>query len=78
MFPYDETVSDLQARVSQTGVKGAGFNLPAGVWAQGERGIAIFFDRVDEFRRGLDQAMAYARAIDCGHPTCLSNGRGRP
>ena len=41
------------------------FNLPAGDWAGGERGIAMLPDRIDEFRRGVDTAITYAKALGC-------------
>ena len=33
------------------------FNLPAGDWAAGERGIAVLPDRIDEFREGVETAI---------------------
>jgi hydroxypyruvate isomerase len=46
--------------------------LPAGDWSKGERGIACFPDRVDEFRAGVDQAIEYATALECDRVNCLA------
>ena len=72
MSPYDEAKSDLAARLRDNGLTQVLFNLPAGNWAAGERGIAIFPDRVDEFRRGVHQAIDYAGALNCGMINCLA------
>src|SRR5690606_1222840 len=37
-----------------------------------ERGIAIFPDRVEEFRESVDKAIEYARALECGQVNCLA------
>jgi hydroxypyruvate isomerase len=71
MSPYEETKSDLAARLRDHGLTQVLFNLPAGNWGAGERGIAIFADRAEEFRRGVHQAIDYAGALDCGMINCL-------
>jgi hydroxypyruvate isomerase len=72
MSPYEETKSDLVARLRDNGLTQALHNLPAGNWAAGERGIAIFPDRVEEFRRGVHQAIDYASALGCGLVNCIA------
>jgi hydroxypyruvate isomerase len=71
MSPYEETKGDLVARLRDNGLTQALHNLPAGNWASGERGIAIFPDRVEEFRRGVHQAIDYASALGCGLVNCI-------
>jgi hydroxypyruvate isomerase len=39
------------------------FNLPAGDWAAGDRGMACDPSRVGEFRFGVDRAVEYAQAL---------------
>src|SRR6185295_13888511 len=39
------------------------FNLPAGDWAAGERGIGCLPGREDEFRQGVAKALEYARVL---------------
>lgn len=48
------------------------FNLPAGDWAAGERGIACLPGREVEFRHSLDSAIAYAKATGCTRLNCLA------
>ena len=48
------------------------FNLPAGDWAGGERGIAILPERVEEFRAGVDKAIAYAKVLGNTQVNCLA------
>jgi hydroxypyruvate isomerase len=71
MSPYDEAKGDLAARLRDNGLTQVLFNLPAGNWGAGERGVAIFPDRVDEFRRGVHQAIDYAGALGCGLVNCI-------
>ncbi len=47
-------------------------NLPAGDWSAGERGIGCLPDRVDEFKAGVQQAIAYATALGCTRVNCLA------
>ncbi|NYT85382.1 2-oxo-tetronate isomerase [Pollutimonas harenae] len=63
LFPYEYSTSDLAARLADHQLKNALFNLPPGDWAAGERGIASLPGRDDEFRRSVDQAIAYAQAL---------------
>jgi hydroxypyruvate isomerase len=51
------------------------FNLPAGDWAAGDRGIASDPARVDEFRAGVECAVEYARELDVGQLNCLAGLR---
>ena len=72
LFPYDFDKADLEKRLHDTSLEQVLHNLPAGNWAGGERGIAILPDRVEEFRRGVDQAIEYARALHCPQINCLA------
>jgi hydroxypyruvate isomerase len=47
-------------------------NLPAGNWAEGERGIACHPDRVGEFQDGVGKAIEYATALGCRQLNCLA------
>ncbi len=71
LFPYDFEKAVLRERLQQYGLVQVLHNLPAGDWAAGERGIAIFPDRVDEFRDGVYRAIDYATALDCHQVNCL-------
>lgn len=67
-FPAEEIASALKA----AGIAQALFNLPAGNWAGGERGIGCLPDRVEEFRSGIATTIAYAHALDCKTVNCLA------
>ena len=69
---YDQDKDALAALLSEHNLTQALFNLPAGDWAAGERGIACHPDRVEDFRKGVDTAIAYARATNCTQLNCLA------
>ena len=72
LFPYDYPRQELADRLRAHHLKQVLHNLPAGDWAAGERGIACHPDRVQEFRAGVDRAIAYANALDCPQLNCLA------
>jgi 2-dehydrotetronate isomerase len=65
LFPYDFAAADLAARLAEHGLQQVLFNAPPGDWAAGERGLACLPGREDEFRRGVERALDYARALKC-------------
>lgn len=71
LFPYDFAAEDLARQLSTHGLTQVLHNLPAGDWGKGERGIAIFPDRVDEFKTGVTKAITYAKALKCSQLNCL-------
>lgn len=72
LFPYDYPAETLKARLDDNGLTQVLFNLPAGDWAAGERGIACHPDRVEEFRDGVERAIAYARVLGNTQVNCLA------
>lgn len=62
LFPYEFAPEAIADRLRRHGLVQALFNAPPGDWSAGERGIAAFPERFDEFRAGIEQAMTYARA----------------
>jgi hydroxypyruvate isomerase len=70
-FPYELDAAMLAERAGRAGVEMVVFNLPAGDWARGERGIACHPRRVEEFRMGVARALDYARRLSCKHLNCL-------
>jgi hydroxypyruvate isomerase len=72
LFPYAYESAELAARLKSTGLEQVLFNLPAGDWAGGERGIACHPDRVAEFRTGVASAIEYAKALACTRVNCLA------
>jgi hydroxypyruvate isomerase len=71
LFPYEFDKAVLAERLQQHGLTQVLHNLPAGNWSAGERGIAIFPDRVEEFRDGVIRAIEYAKVLDCRQVNCL-------
>ena len=72
LFPYEFDRQQIKAALTRNNLALALHNLPAGNWAAGERGIAILPDRVDDFRRGLADAIDYATALNCPQVNCLA------
>ncbi|WP_019170366.1 2-oxo-tetronate isomerase [Pseudaminobacter salicylatoxidans] len=70
--PYDHPIETVAARLKKNNLVQALFNLPPGDWGRGERGIAVLPDRIEEFRRGVDTAIAYAKALGCTQVNCLA------
>ena len=75
LFPYDFPAEAIKARLDANGLTQVLFNLPAGDWSKGERGIACHPDRVEEFRAGVDQAIAYAQVLGNSQINCLAGIR---
>lgn len=63
LFPYAFSAGELKSRLCDNGLKQVLFNCPPGDWAAGERGIASLPGREDEFKRGIEQALAYAQGL---------------
>lgn len=72
LFPYDYGLDNIKEQLEQTGLEIALFNLPAGNWAAGERGIAANPQRVQEFRAGVDQAVSWAVELGVYQLNCLA------
>ncbi len=72
LFPYDYPAEDIKARLDANGLTQVLFNLPAGDWANGDRGIACDPERVEEFRAGVDRAIAYAKVLGNTQVNCLA------
>jgi hydroxypyruvate isomerase len=70
--PYSEPKEKIAALLQEYGLTQALFNLPAGNWDGGERGIGCLPDRREEFRRGVDLALEYAAALRCPTLNCLA------
>lgn len=71
-FPYAFGREELARAAQAAGVEVVLFNLPAGDWNAGERGIACHPGRTDEFRRGVAHAIEYAKTLGCPRLNCLA------
>jgi len=72
LFPYAYRKDELAKRLNENGLQQVLFNLPAGDWAAGERGIACHPGRVGDFKSGVAQAIAYANELGCRQVNCLA------
>lgn len=73
-FPYAHDKAVLAEVVMTSGVEVVLFNLPAGNWAAGDRGIACHPERKAEFQDGVGRAIEYAEALGCTRLNCLAGG----
>ncbi|MGM0570571.1 hydroxypyruvate isomerase [Marinobacter sp.] len=72
LFPYAWPEDFLAQRLRDNNLAQVLFNLPPGDWDTGERGIACLPGREAEFRQGVEDAVRYARALDCQQLNCLA------
>ncbi|KAK7099716.1 putative hydroxypyruvate isomerase [Littorina saxatilis] len=64
-FPYHESMESLSSAKKAAGLEQILINSYPGDISKGDLGIAIFPDRVDEFREKLEMSIQYAKALDC-------------
>ena len=70
--PYEHPPEVVAETLAANGLVQALFNLPAGDWAGGDRGIGCLPDRVGEFRASVDTAIRYGQALGCPKINCLA------
>jgi hydroxypyruvate isomerase len=75
LFPYDYDKNVIRQKLDENKLMLVLHNLPAGNWANGERGIGCHSDRVGEFEAGVDTAIEYATALGCRQLNCLAGVR---
>ncbi len=75
LFPYDYDRNRLREELQKHKLTQVLHNLPAGNWAEGERGIGCHTDRVGEFQDGVERAIEYATALGCTQVNCLAGVR---
>ncbi len=73
--PYDYPAAQLFEILQQNQLQQVLFNLPAGDWERGERGLACLPDRVHEFQNGVEHAISYARTLGNHLINCLAGVR---
>lgn len=71
-FPYAWPPQEIARCARDAGVQVVLHNLPAGDFAKGERGIACLPGREREFRQSVEQAIAYAKEVNCARLNCLT------
>ncbi|WP_456269839.1 hydroxypyruvate isomerase family protein [Kushneria sp. AK178] len=65
LFPYAFDADDIARELKRHDLKQVLFNLPAGDWEAGERGLAALPGRESEFRDSVETAIRYAHALNC-------------
>lgn len=75
MFPYAYDTGELARRIGDAGVVLDLFNLPAGDFDAGERGVAVHPARRGEFRDGVERALERADALGVRKLNCLVGRR---
>jgi hydroxypyruvate isomerase len=64
-FAYVFEAEAIRSRLLDHGLTLALFNMPAGDWERGERGLAALASRREEFRAGVAQAIERALELGC-------------
>ncbi|NBQ84064.1 MAG: isomerase, partial [Alphaproteobacteria bacterium] len=64
-WPYATPSDAIKAALNETGLSMLGLNTPRGDADQGEFGLTALAGREAEAKAAIDQAVAYAKAIDC-------------
>ncbi|MCX7839372.1 MAG: hydroxypyruvate isomerase [Anaerolineae bacterium] len=75
LFPYEYEPSVLARALAQNNLTQVLFNLAAGNWSAGDRGIAAHPDRISEFRQGVARALEYASVLGVRQVNCLVGKR---
>ncbi|MBK8889181.1 MAG: hydroxypyruvate isomerase [Dechloromonas sp.] len=75
LFPYEYPASDIADWLRANDLEQVLFNLSAGDWAAGERGLACLPHRQGEFAESVEQALGYAVALDCRRLHCMAGLR---
>jgi hydroxypyruvate isomerase len=71
LFPYELKANEVHELLRSHHLDMVLYNLPAGDWAGGDRGIAANPDRQKEFRNGVDLAVTYAEVLKPRRINCL-------
>lgn len=62
-FPYPYPAADIRSHLQEHDLELVLFNLPAGDWEAGDRGIGANWARREEFRDGLELALEYVDVL---------------
>lgn len=63
MFPYEHKPEQIAAKAAAAKVEIVLFNLPAGNWEAGERGITCLPGREEAYRTSVDRALEYQAVL---------------
>ncbi|PLS16169.1 hydroxypyruvate isomerase [Bacillus sp. M6-12] len=71
-FPYTFSMEDIQQKLEDNQVALALINLPPGNWEQGERGLAVLPDKIQEFKDSVEEGIRYATALKVPNIHCMA------
>ncbi|KJY86817.1 hydroxypyruvate isomerase [Vibrio neptunius] len=72
LFPYAFDAEQIKQKLEQNNLTQVLFNLPAGDWDAGDRGIACDPSRIEEFQSGVALAIQYAMVLGNTQVNCLA------
>jgi hydroxypyruvate isomerase len=72
LFPYDLPAARIREQLEEHDLQMVLFNMPAGDWAAGDRGLACDPARIGECRDGVGKAVEYAHALGCDRIHCMA------
>ena len=75
LFPYDYPAGEVAGCLLENNLTQVLFNLPAGDWVAGERGLACLPHRQGEFAESVELALDYAVQLDCRRVHCMAGVR---
>jgi hydroxypyruvate isomerase len=75
LFPYEYDSGAIAHELRRNELEQVLFNLPAGDFATGDRGMANDPRRVDEFRAGVAEGLRIAAELGCRRLNCLAGLR---
>jgi hydroxypyruvate isomerase len=75
LFPYEYDSSAIAHELRRNELEQVLFNLPAGDFTAGDRGMANDPNRVEEFRAGVQEGLDIAAKLRCGRLNCLAGLR---
>jgi hydroxypyruvate isomerase len=65
LFPYDYAPEEINSLLRNNDLTQVLFNIRAGDWEAGERGLASLQGREEEFKATVQEALDYAEALGC-------------
>jgi hydroxypyruvate isomerase len=77
LFPYEYESNAIADELRRNELEQVLFNLPAGDFTAGDRGMANDPSRVEEFRAGVHKGLNIAAELGCGRLNCLAGLRLR-
>lgn len=71
-FPYSYSLDTIKETLLANEQEMILINLPAGDYANGERGLAIFEDKMDDFKQSVEKGIQYATNLQTSKIHCMS------